>query len=93
MVTKPFYETINGRKVYSKLQMRLELPKGSYITLSARCDGQPWEQVQKIVGKGYDVIPVRFMINRCDKFELKIEGKGPAAILGMNRVFAMGSDR
>jgi hypothetical protein len=93
LVTKPFYETINGRKVYSKMQMRIELPKGSYMTLYSRCDGKPWELVQKIVGKGYDVIPVRFMINRCDKFELKIEGKGPAAILGMNRVFVVGSDR
>ena len=93
LITKPFYETINGRKVYSKLQIRLELPEGSYITISARCDGKPWELVKKIVGKGYDVIPVRFMINRCDKFELKIEGKGPAAILGMNRIFTVGSDR
>lgn len=93
MVTKPFYETINGRKVYSKLQIRLELPKGSYITIYARCDGKEWDQVQKIVGKGYDVIPIRFMINRCDKFELKMEGKGPASILGMNRIFLIGSDR
>ena len=92
MITKPFYETMNGRKVYSKLQIRMELPKGSHVTISSRCDGAPWEMVQKIVGRSYDVIPVRFMINRCDKFELKIEGKGPASILGMNRIFVVGSD-
>lgn len=93
MVTKPFYETIDGRKIYSKLQMRLELPKKSYLTISARRDGGQWEQVHKIVGKGYDVFTVRFMINRCDKFELKFEGKGPATILGMSRIFTIGSER
>lgn len=91
-VTKPFYETINGRKVNSKLQLRVELPKGSHFSVYSRCDGKTWKKVSTIFGNTNNVIPMRFAIERCDKFELKFEGKGKCTILGMNRMFMVGSD-
>ena len=88
----PFYETIEGRKTYSKLLLRLELPKGSYLVLSVRTDGGPWRQIGQIVGSNVDVTRVRVPVNRCDKFELKMEGKGPCTVLSFLRELSVGSE-
>lgn len=88
----PFYETIQGRKSYSKMMLRLELPKGSHLTAEVRCDGQKWKSCGKVVGKENDVVPLRIAINRCDKFEIRLRGKGPCTILSVLREFTVGSD-
>jgi len=88
----PFYETINGRKVYSKIAFRLELPLGSYVVASVRTDGNRWSEVGRVAGRKDDVIPLRIALNRCDKFEIKLSGRGPCTILSMLREFAVGSD-
>jgi hypothetical protein len=88
----PFYETIQGRKSYSKMLLRLELPKGSHLVAEVRCDGGRWKECGKVVGKEYDVVPLRIAVNRCDKFEIRLRGKGPCTILSMLREFRVGSD-
>ena len=88
----PFYETVEGRKTYSKLLLRMELPKGSYLIAETRADGQIWRECGKVVGLDYDAIPVRISMNRCDKFEIRLRGKGPCTILSMLREFSVGSD-
>lgn len=88
----PMYETILGRKTYSKLLLRLELPKGSYMKAKVRFDGKQWEDCGKAVGGEQDVIPMRIATNRCDKFELRLEGVGRCTVLGIVREFAVRSD-
>lgn len=88
----PFYVTIQGRKTHSKMILRLELPKGSYATVSVRFDAGPWKEASKIVGKSNDAIPVRISLDRCDKFEIKLSGKGPCTILSMMWEFSVGSE-
>lgn len=89
----PIYETIEGQKSYSRIKLRVELPRGSYIVISVRCDGGRWVECGKIVGRVDGVIPVMVPINRCDKFELKIEGKGPCTIHSILREYFVGGDR
>lgn len=88
----PFYETISGRKSYSKILLRMELPKGSWVISDVRHDGGPWRECGKIIGRENDVIPLRLALNRCDKFEIRLRGKGPCAILSMLREYSVGSD-
>ncbi len=88
----PFYETIQGRKRYSKLLLRLELPKGAWMRAEVRCDGGLWREAGKITGSEHDTIPLRIAINRCDRFEVRLSGKGPCTILTMLREFSVGSD-
>ncbi len=88
----PFYETIQGRKVFSKVLFRVELPKKSYIVVEARQDGGAWREVGRIAGTKTDVVSMRVPLTRCDKFEIKISGKGPCAILSMLREFGIGSE-
>ena len=88
----PFYETIEGRKSYSRLMLRLELPRGSWLVAEIRCDGGLWRECGKVVGREHDVVPMRIAVNRCDKFEIRLRGKGPCTILSMLREFRVGSD-
>ena len=81
----PFYETIKGRKSYSSLLIRLELPKGSYITAYVRYDGGKWKEAGTVKGAETDTVHMRLGINRCDKFEIKLKGKGPCTILNITR--------
>jgi hypothetical protein len=88
----PMYETIRGRKRYSKLLIRTELPIGSYIIAEVRYDGGVWQEACKIYGGKADVSTMYFAVNRCDKFELRLSGKGPCTILSFMRQFSVGSD-
>jgi hypothetical protein len=89
----PFYETIEGRKSYSRILMRAEVPLGSYIELKIRCDDGRWAELGRIVGKMRGVVPIRIPINRCDKFELRLEGKGECTIHSMLREYYVGGVR
>lgn len=87
----PFYETLEGRKTYSKLLLRVELPKGSYLRIEVRTDGGAWREAGKIIGKSCNAFPVNVPINRCDKFEIRLGGKGKCTVLSMMREFYVSS--
>lgn len=89
----PIYETIEGQKTYSRIKLRVELPRDSYMIISMRCDGGRWSECGKVIGKREGIVPVMIPVNRCDKFELKIEGKGPCVIHSILREFCVGGDR
>lgn len=94
----PFYESrqdspVRGRKSYSKLLLRLELPRGSYLIVETRADGGEWRECGKVIGRDYDTIPLRIAMNRCDKFEIRLRGKGSCTVLSLIREFSVGSER
>lgn len=89
----PFYETIQGKKIYSRLLLRAELPKGSYMVVEIRCDGGRWMELGKIVGKSDGVVPVRIPVNRCDKFEIRLRGKGEFLLREMLREYYVSSEK
>ena len=86
----PFYETMEGKKVYSSLYLRFELGKGAWIQAEVRCDNGKWEKIGGLHGKGPQLLPVR--PRRCDKYEVQLSGHGECAILGMIRRFRVGSE-
>jgi hypothetical protein len=57
-----------------------------------RFDNGPWKEAARIVGNTNDALPLRIMLDRSDKFELKLAGKGPCTILSMMREFSVGSE-
>jgi len=89
----PFYETIEGRKRYSKLLFRLELPATSSVTFEVREDGGNWHTAKTVTGGVTDVIRVRVPIIRCDKWELRITGYGACTILSFLREFFVGGEQ
>ena len=89
----PFYETVQGRKGFSKLLLRVELPKTSWLLVEMRCDGGRWLRVGEIRGGERDVEALPIGVDRCDKFELRLSGKGQCTVLSMLRQFTVGSER
>jgi hypothetical protein len=88
----PFYETIQGRKRYTKLLMRLELPKGAWMKAEIRSDGGNWRECGKVLGQDMDTVPMQIPIHRCDCFELRLSGSGPCTIRTMMLEYQVGSD-
>lgn len=88
----PFYETIEGRKRYSRLTLRVELPKGAWMRIETSADGSPWRESGKLLGRDADSIPVQIPVNRCDKFEVRLSGKGPCVVRAMALDYSVGSD-
>ena len=89
----PFYETIEGQKSYSRIVLRLELLQGSHIAIDIKTDGGAWREAGKVVGKRDGIVPVNIPINRCDKFEIRIRGKGKCTIHTMVREFFVGGEK
>lgn len=87
----PFYETLDGSKTYSRLLLRVELPRGSYLRVEVRTDGGAWREAGKIIGRSCEVVPIRIPINRCDRFEIRLSGKGKCTVHSMMREFYVSS--
>lgn len=88
----PLYETIDGYKSYSRLKIRLDMPKDSYVAIDIKTDNGVWREAGKIVGQRQGVVPVTIPINRCDKFEIRIRGKNKCTILAILREYYIGGE-
>lgn len=91
---KPFNETVNERKVYSRIYIRLELGSGSWATVSVKHDSKPWQEVETVRGDetlSTTVIPIR--LKKCDKFTIKIEGKGDVCLKSLVREYRTAGDK
>lgn len=86
----PFYETAAGKKYYSRIYLRMELPTSGYVNVETRCDGRPWEAAGGSHGKTTAFLPI--VPRRCDKFEIRLSGKGECTILSMVRQLRAGSE-
>lgn len=89
----PIYETVEGKKTHSRILIRAEIPRGSYIRIDMRCDDGAWMKVGQVIGRCSGIVPIRIPVNRCDKFELKLSGKGKFTLQSMLREFYVGSER
>ncbi len=100
---KPFIETVSTTKTtthifekkrYTKLTIRLELSKKSWIKAEAKYDGKDkWHQLAMHRGKTDGVCD--FVINtpRVDKLQLRLSGSGAMTILAMERAYQVYSRR
>lgn len=88
----PMYETMQGRKTYSRLLLRVSIPDKGYIGIEVRTDGGNWLACDHIVGQNDRVVPIRIPINKCDKFEFRVYGKGDCKIMGIVREFFVGGE-
>lgn len=82
-----------NKKHYVKLIIRAEVKKGHFATVMSRCDGGRWIEAGKIVGESNEMISLNFAINRCDKFEIRLEGTGEFTLMNMARIYTTGSER
>ena len=87
----PMYETLEGGKQYNRLIFRVEVSGDSWLAADVRFDDGRWMQVGIVKGKNGPVhmpVPLR----RCDKFQIRLRGKGDCAVLDMVREFGLRGD-
>lgn len=87
----PFDEYIEEHKIYSKLAMRLKANGVASAKVFISVDEGPWEQVEhydRVSTKG-DFIPI--IPRRCDRYSVKIEGKGNCEVKSLTRRVRQGS--
>ena len=88
----PFNETVNERKGYSKMSIRLELEKGSWLKVEVKADDAKWKEVYTTHNKAAKTINVPIHPNRCDSFKVRLTGKGYCKIKSFVRDFYIGSE-
>jgi hypothetical protein len=87
----PFDEYIEEHKIYSKLAIRLKANGVASAKVFISIDEGPWEQVEhyeRVSTKG-DFIPI--IPRRCDRYSVKIEGKGNCEVKSLTRRVRQGS--
>lgn len=87
----PFDEYIEEHKIYSKLALRLRAKSQASAKVYISLDEGPWELVESydhISTKG-DFIPI--IPRRCDRYSVKIEGKGYCEMKSLTRRVRRGS--
>ena len=81
----PFDEYIEEHKIYSKLALRLKANGESSAKVYISLDEGPWEQVEyyphiSTHGQFIPIVP-----RRCDRYSVKIEGKGNCEMKSLTR--------
>jgi hypothetical protein len=71
---------------------RVEMPAKSNMIIEVRPDDGAWREAGQIVGKN-GIVPVAMPINRCDKFEIRLKGKGNFTIHSILREYAVGGEK
>lgn len=86
----PFFETIEGRKRFSRLWIRAELPAGAWLRAKTVTDKGRWLDAGIITGPKEDTVPMIVQPNRGDVYRVKLEGHGPCVIKDVLREFLAG---
>ena len=89
----PFDETIEGKKIFSKLSLRFVTHPGATATIYIRMDDGGWERVRQVgfVETGGVTVPI--VPRRCDRFSIRVAGVGDCEIKSLTRRYRRGSDR
>lgn len=86
-------ETTLHRKRYTRITLRLELTEGAWAMVELNPDGRGWRHAYttRRTQRGTVSIPIAPM--HCDHLQVRISGEGDVVLRGMEREFAVGSER
>ena len=82
-----------GKKYLTRLNLRMQLPKGSSMDfwIQYDSDGQ-WRHSGHLEGRGLRTFLLPIRPCRCDHLQLRMTGSGDAKIYSLSRVLESGSD-
>lgn len=89
----PFDEYLENKKIYSKIKMRLKLDEGAELSISIKFDTGEWRVIRHIYQHDERTAYVPISPQRCDKFLLRLEGKGNCVVESVIREYRERSDR
>ena len=80
-------------KYISRLILRLTLPEGSSLRVSAEYDSSGrWVQLFTVTGHGTRAFTLPVRPIRCDHMRLRLEGNGPMKLFSVTKTIEQGSD-
>lgn len=80
-------------KYISRLILRLTLPQGSTMRVSAEYDSSGlWEQLFTVTGHGTRAFTLPVRPVRCDHMRLRLEGRGAMKLFSITKTIEQGSD-
>lgn len=82
-----------NKKIYSQIDMRFKMEEDSEITISIAVDGGEWEHLRHIYTAKQRSVSLPIIPRRCDKFRIKLEGKGYCKIESVSRIVREGTMR
>lgn len=85
------HENLAGKKGYSALYLRSELARGAYLRVEVRTDNGLFHTVYTVRGERDRVIQVPILPVRCDRFQIRLSGRGVCKIGSLIREFQYGS--
>lgn len=89
----PFDEFFENKKIYSKLKMRMKLDPGAELNISIKFDTGDWRTIRHIYQSDDRAAYVPISPVRCDKFYVKLEGKGNCVVESLVREYRERSER
>lgn len=84
-------EFIENRKVYSKIEMRLEMEENSHLEVWISVDDGAWESVQRVDTHLKRTVEMPIVPRRCNRFAILLTGTGYVKIESMVRVVREGT--
>lgn len=89
----PFDETAHDQKGYTMLRLRLDMGNGAWLKVEVKEDRGPWREVFAKSATDAMTLNVPLKIGRCDRFGVRLSGKGECVIRSVEREFLIGSKR
>lgn len=89
----PFDEYLEDKKVYSRLKMRLSFAKMSELSVMISIDGGEWEHLARYINDRDKTEMLPIVPRRCDKFAIRLEGKGYCRIDSFVRIYRQSTSR
>lgn len=86
----PFDEFVEDKKIYSKLKLRLNFEELSELKLSISIDDGEWELIGNVNTRQGRTLTVPIVPRRCNRFAIKLEGKGYCKIESIVRQYRQG---
>ena len=80
-----------NKKIYSKIDMRLKMEPESEITISMSVDNGDWEHLRHIYTSKGRSVSLPIIPRRCDKFKIKLEGRGYCKVESVSRTVREGT--
>ena len=88
----PFDETSHARKGYTRLLLRLDMGAKSHMRIEVKEDRSVWREVFTRTATDEMTLSVPLRIGRCDRFAVRLSGKGEVTVRSMAREFFAGSE-
>lgn len=88
----PITEDEHDKKLYGKLNLRVNIGDKAYLNVETSCDNEPFRKVFSSYNVKNKTILIPIMPRRCDVFHIRLSGKGYVEIQSMIREFIKGSD-